>query len=157
MNGSRKESMSMDRKLLEEMASELVALELRVDRLRHLLSEALGRDLPSSKHALSPSPDGSDGDSGERKGNAGGVAAILDLSGDLKTVQLALLRKGQATMAELASSTGLDADEIRIYLKTLERQGTITRVAGTSAEPSYRAVLKKGHKAGSSSFLDKLG
>jgi len=86
-----------------------------------------------------------------------GFLNVLDLSGDIKKVQLALMRLGKATAADVAKSVSLDTDEVRIYLKTLMRDSAIVAMASKDSETIYRTVLKKkGKVKKAGSLLDKL-
>ena len=88
-----------------------------------------------------------------------GFLDVLDLSGDIKQVQLALMRMGKGTASDVAKVVSLDVDEVRIYLKTLMRDSAILALASKDSETVYRTVLKKKGKKpskGAASLLDKL-
>ena len=91
--------------------------------------------------------------------SADGFLDVLDLSGDIKKVQLALIRMGKGTAADVAKVVSLEVDEVKIYLKTLMRDSAILAISSKDSETVYRTVLKKkGKKAskGAASLLDKL-
>ena len=101
---------------------------------------------------------GGPGAAGDRQGPTGGLLGILDLSADIKKVHLALLRLGKASIEQLQSETGMERDELRTYLRTLEREGSVTRDSGKNAGGStYRAVMRRSRRKGVSNLLDKLG
>ena len=117
-----------------------------------------------SEEKLLPSVDAHSANAGESEKDTSsspidGFLDVLDLSGDIKKVQLALMRLGKGTVAEVAQAVSLDVDEVRIYLKTLMRDSAIVAHSSKDSETVYRTVLrKKGKKPskGASSLLDKL-
>jgi len=158
----------MKRRDLQALLNEFTAIGKGIDRIRAILAAALdeapaessaavlpfpasGR--PTRQGAASPAVEDSGG-----SGSGGGLLDVLDLSGDIKRIHLALMRLGKGTVGQIHQATGLPADEIRIYVKTLERDGSVVRVQDGGAEAVFRPVMHK-KRAGnvSTSLLDKLG
>lgn len=133
----------MDKKSLKVLLKEFNSLAENVDRIRAFLEENLAEQ-DSSTNAKE--------DDQRVSSSIQGTSAvdILDLSADLKVVQLTVLKLGASTLEELAKETDLPKEELRIYLKTLVRQGLLN-----ISEGKYKAVMRK-RGAKSFTLLDKL-
>ena len=133
----------MDKKTLKKLLKEFNSLAENVDRIRILLEKNLEDEGSSNIGESSTNRD-------EKSSQGTSVADILDLSGELKKVQLTVLKLGTASLAELAGAFGLPEEELLIYLKTLVRQGLLEVTEG-----KYRAILRK-RGAKSFTLFDKL-
>lgn len=127
---------------------------LSTDKFSENKSSSINEESPLSKTEVQASST-----FGISSKNADGFLDVLDLSGDIKKVQLALMRMGKGTALDVAKVVSLDVDEVRIYLKTLMRDSSVLALSSGDSETVFRTVLKKkGHEPskGAASLLDKL-
>jgi len=155
--GRTKES-GMEDKHIKRLLEEFTALSRSVERIRSVLLDALGETGSSqivsldSRRSLEPEA------TEPKPSTGGGFMDVFNLAGDIKRVSLAVMRLGTASAEAVAKESGLSVDEARVYLTTLARDGSITRVKQAGGTASlWRAVLKRKVKRGTSSLLDKLG
>lgn len=177
--------MDMKEKEIREIVRALEQISLGVDTIKTVLKRSLNNEadvvntffsadkfsekkspsvnkessLLNSESSSSDSAASSPNTSGGLSSSSDGFLDVLDLSGDIKKVQLALMRMGKGTANDVAKIVSLDVDEVRIYLKTLMRDSAILALSSGDSETVYRTVLKKKGKKpskGAASLLDKL-